>query len=249
MTIKDFFKFYPRIALAFSGGADSAFLLWNAKKYGEHVKAYYVKTQFQPQFEYEDAQRLASELGIEMRTIELDVLSNEAIASNPTTRCYHCKSCIFEAIIDAAAEDGFQVVIDGTNASDQVGDRPGMRALQELQVRSPLRECGLTKADIRRLSKEAGLFTHDKPAYACLATRIPTGTRIVLSDLNRTEHCENFLHGIGLSDCRIRRMGEAAKIQLPETQIPVFLRHRKQILMELKQYYREVLLDMEVRCE
>lgn len=249
MKLCDFFAAYPRVALAFSGGVDSAYLLYAALHCGAQVKAYYAKTAFQPRFEYGDALRLAQELGAQMETVELDVLAEEAIATNPENRCYYCKRRIFTAIQEAAVKDGFSLIIDGTNASDDASDRPGMRALQELEVRSPLREAGLTKAEIRRLSKEAGLFTHDKPAYACLATRIPTGTPITKQQLMRTEKAEEFLKQLGFSDFRIRTMGDAAKLQLPQRQLPLLLQHREQIIEKLKEDYTAVLLDLEVRHE
>ena len=122
-----------------------------------------------------------------------------------------------------------------------------MRALRELEVRSPLREAGLTKQEIRRLSKEAGLFTHDKPAYACLATRIPTGTKITAQNLRRTELAEAYLMQLGFSDFRIRLLGDAARLQLRPEQLPRLLEHRQAIVAELKKYYSSVLLDLEVR--
>ena len=247
MTLQEFFKAQPNVALAFSGGVDSAYLLYAAVTSGANVTAYYVKTPFQPQFEYDDAVKLATDLGAEMKTIHLDVLQDKNVIANPANRCYYCKKRIFSAILAAAQEDGFSIVIDGTNASDDASDRPGMVALQELQVRSPLREAGLTKAEIRRLSKEAGLFTHDKPAYACLATRIPTGTRITQELLEKTEICEEYLKNMGFSDFRIRYFEGSARLQLPEAQIPALLEKRAEILAFLKQYYPAVLLDMEVR--
>ena len=247
MTLQEFFKAQPNVALAFSGGVDSAYLLYAAVTSGANVTAYYVKTPFQPQFEYDDAVKLATELGAEMKTIHLDVLQDKNVSANPANRCYYCKKRIFSAILAAAREDGFSIVIDGTNASDDASDRPGMVALQELQVRSPLREAGLTKAEIRRLSKEAGLFTHDKPAYACLATRIPAGTRISQDLLKKTEICEEYLKNMGFSDFRIRYFEGSARLQLPEAQIPALLEKRAEVLAFLKQYYPAVLLDMEVR--
>ena len=249
MDIEHFFQEHPKVALAFSGGVDSAYLLYAAVKSGAQVRPYYVKTAFQPQFEYEDAQRLARELGVELVKLRLDVLEEPTITANPANRCYYCKQKIFTAIQNAARADGFSVLLDGTNASDQVTDRPGMQALQELSVLSPLRLCGLTKGEIRRLSKEAGLFTHDKPAYACLATRIPTGTPITAGDLQRTEICEAFLMGLGFSGFRIRLLGDSAKLQLPASQLPRLLTLREQVLRELKKYYSGVLLDLEVRDE
>ena len=247
MTLQEFFKEHPAVALAFSGGVDSAYLLYAARQYGAKVTAYYIKTPFQPQFEYADAVKLATELGATMKTIHLDVLQDETITCNPENRCYYCKKQIFSAILEAAKADGFSIVIDGTNASDDASDRPGMVALRELQVRSPLREASLTKAEIRRLSKEAGLFTHDKPAYACLATRIPTGTAITQDLLTKTEMCEECLKNMGFSDFRIRYFGGAARLQLPEAQIPALFEKRAEILAFLKQHYPAVVLDMEVR--
>ena len=178
MTLEEFFRDNPRAALAFSGGTDSAFLLWAAARYGAQVRAYFVKTSFQPAFELRDAERLARELSMPMTVVEGDILAVPGAAENGPERCYHCKRALFTRLTEAARADGFSLLIDGTNASDDAGDRPGMRALRELSVCSPLRECGLTKEEVRRLSREAGLFTWNKPAYACLATRIPTGTRI-----------------------------------------------------------------------
>ena len=247
MTLQQFFKQNPRIALAFSGGVDSAYLLYAAKTFGADVRAYYVKTPFQPQFEYDDAMALAQQLNMPVSVLKIDILSDKTIAANPRNRCYFCKKRIFAAILEAAARDGFACIMDGTNASDDASDRPGMQALQELQVRSPLRECGLTKAEIRRLSKEAGLFTHDKPAYACLATRIPTGTTITEEWLAKTERSEEFLKTLGFTDFRICLAGDAAKIQLPESQLPLLLQHRKTLVETLKKDYNGVLLDLEVR--
>lgn len=249
MDLEQFFREHPKAALAFSGGVDSAYLLYAAVKCGAQVRPYYVKTAFQPQFEYEDARRLARELGVELVTIPLDVLGEPAITANPANRCYFCKQKLFTSIQNAARADGFDLLLDGTNASDRVSDRPGMKALQELSVLSPLRLCGLTKAEIRRRSREVGLFTHDKPAYACLATRIPTGKTITAGDLERTEICEAFLMQLGFSGFRIRLLGDRARLELPESQFPKLLEQRKKVLTALKKYYSGVLLDLEVRDE
>lgn len=247
MELERFFAENPCAAVAFSGGADSAYLLYAAVKAGANVKAYYVKTAFQPQFELEDAKKLAGELGTPMQVLPLDILCDQAVKANPPDRCYHCKKRIFSAIRAAAAQDGFSVLLDGTNASDNAGDRPGIRALKELSVRSPLREAGLTKAEIRRLSKEAGLFTHDKPAYACLATRIPTGETITAEKLCRTEWAETYLAGLGLRDFRVRTMGNTAKLQVRASDLNLVVTHREQITAELGKAYEGVLLDLEVR--
>ena len=139
------------------------------------------------------------------------------------------------------------MILDGTNASDDADDRPGMRALKEMEVKSPLRICGLTKAEIRRLSKEAGLFTWDKPAYACLATRIPTGEEITLEKLQATEKAEAFMMSLGFKDFRVRQENGKAKIQVKEEQLPLILKERENVVKELKQYYAAVTLDLEVR--
>ena len=139
------------------------------------------------------------------------------------------------------------MLLDGTNASDDAGDRPGMKALAELEVLSPLRECGLTKAEIRRLSKEAGLFTWDKPAYACLATRIPAGEKITAEKLSATEASENYLFSLGFTDFRVRSSNGHARLQLPEDQWGLLIEHRKEILSKLGEYYKTVSLDLEVR--
>ena len=247
MMLEHFFEKNNAAAIAFSGGVDSAFLLAMAVRCGARVKAYYVKTAFQPQFELDDACRLAEELGADMEILPVDILCHGIIAANPADRCYHCKKVIFETIIQAAERDGFTVLLDGTNASDDASDRPGMRALREMSVRSPLRECGLHKDEIRRLSKEAGLFTWDKPAYACLATRIPTGEGITLQKLERTEKAESYLTSLGFRDFRVRSEKDIAKLQVTEKDLPDVLEHREEIINELKQHYKAVLLDLEVR--
>ena len=210
MILNEFFSLVPKAAVAFSGGTDSAFLLWAAKKCGCDVRAYYVKTAFQPQFELEDARRLASELAVPMTVVEADIL----------------------AVPEAAAD---------------AGDRPGMRALRELEVRSPLRECGLTKEEVRRRSREAGLFTWDKPAYACLATRIPTGAPITKEDLEKVERAEGALHALGFRDFRVRLFHGAARLQVTEEQLPLVLEQREAISSSLGAAFDGVLLDLKPR--
>lgn len=249
MNLEEFFSKHPVVAVAFSGGVDSAYLLYMACKYATKTKAYYVKSVFQPQFELDDAERLAKELQADMTIIRLDVLSDEQVRMNPQNRCYFCKKRIFSAIREHAQQDGFQVLLDGTNASDDADDRPGMVALQELAVMSPLRLCGLTKTDIRKLSKEAGLFTWDKPSYACLATRIPSGQTIDERLLQRTEKAESFLASLGFCDFRVRTLGELAKLQVCSSQLPLLMEFREQIIDELKKDYKAVLLDLETRDE
>ena len=247
MTLEEFFSENKTIAVALSGGVDSAYLTWAAKHYGAEVRAYFVKTEFQPEFEYEDAMRLTEELGVEKRILSFSVLTDKKVAANPENRCYYCKRRIFSLIGAAAAEDGYELLCDGTNASDDAGDRPGMRALKELHVRSPLRECGLTKEDIRRLSREAGLFTWDKPSYACLATRIRTGEPITKEKLRAAEESEGVLFSMGFTDFRVRQADGHARIEVPEDQMEALFAKREEILRELKPFYKSVSLNLEKR--
>ena len=140
------------------------------------------------------------------------------------------------------------MLLDGTNASDDAGDRPGMAALRELEVRSPLRECGVTKAQVRQLSRQAGLFTWDKPAYACLATRVPTGTAITAEMLARVEQAESALAALGFADFRVRLLDGCARLQLTEAQLPRALACRQQILAALATLFDGVLLDLNSRA-
>lgn len=242
-----FFRENNRMALAFSGGVDSAYLLSAAISSGAEVRAYYVKAQFQPEFEYRDAQRLAGELGADMRVIECDILACESVRLNPPDRCYHCKREIFGRIAQAALEDGYTLIIDGTNASDDAMDRPGMRALQELSVRSPLRECGITKREVRMLSRAAELFTWDKPAYACLATRIKSGVPITAESLQNIEWAEDALFALGFSDFRVRVEGSLARLQMPKDQFPRAAEHSNELLSRLGERFDGVVLDLKPR--
>ena len=246
-SLAAFFAAHPRLALAFSGGADSAYLLYAATACGCDVKAYYVQSAFQPAFEREDARRLASELGARVQFIPLDALGDDTVGANPADRCYHCKRRVFAAILQAAKADGYDTVIDGTNASDDAGDRPGMRALEELRVLSPLRLCGITKAQLREYSRQAGLFTWDKPAYACLATRVPTGTPLSEALLQRIEGAEDRLFDLGFTDFRCRVYHDAARLQFRRDQLERALTLRDAIRAALKPYFDVILLDTEVR--
>lgn len=240
MTLSDFFCRYPKAALAFSGGVDSAYLLHAARQAGADVKPYFIRTPFQPAFELADAKKLAPDLTV----LDLDVLQCAEVASNPADRCYHCKKQLFDFLKKQAEADGYTLLLDGTNASDQWDDRPGMKALEELRVLSPLRLCGLTKDDIRHLSREAGLFTWDKPAYACLATRIPTGTPIGRDTLRRIESAEEALARLGYRDFRVRVFHNAARLQLPFDQFPTTPDDYIHIRDALTPWFEAVFLDL-----
>lgn len=247
MTLEQFFQENPRCALGFSGGVDSAYLLYAGVKAGADIRPYFIKTAFQPAFELADAQKLAAGLGVEVAVLELDALADPRVAANPADRCYFCKQNLFRTLKERAVADGYPVLLDGTNASDEAGDRPGMRALAELSVRSPLRECGLTKAEIRARSREAGLFTWDKPAYACLATRVPAGETITAETLARVEGAEDALFRLGYTDFRVRVFHGAARIQLPRGQMERAVREAETIQAALKPYFTPILLDLEGR--
>lgn len=247
MTLEQFFKENPKAGLAFSGGTDSAYLLWAAKEYGCDIRAYFVKTAFQPAFELEDARRLAQQLETPLTVIGAEVLCQKEIAENGPERCYFCKKALFGKIKEQAQKDGCPVLLDGTNASDDVADRPGMKALAQLKVRSPLRECDLTKQQVRDASKKAGLFTWNKPAYACLATRIPTGTPLALPLLEKVEKAEDALRALGFSDFRVRLYHGAARIQVTAAQAQKALEEQEKIVSAIKPFFEAVFLDLEYR--
>ena len=243
MTIQEFFQENPIAAVAFSGGVDSAFLLHEAARYAEKTAAYFVQTPFQPSFEQEDARETAARVGVDLTVIEFDILTVPEAASNPPDRCYYCKRALFTLLQTRARADGFPLILDGGNASDDAGDRPGMRALRELGVRSPLRECGVTKSDVRRLSHEAGLPVWSKPSYACLATRVPSGTPITAESLRRVAEGESALMACGLIDFRLRLRDENALLQVRLEQMEL----ARQLLTSppeaLKKNFGAVILD------
>ena len=247
MTLQEFFTEHPKAALGFSGGVDSSYLLWAAVNAGADIAPYYIQTAFQPAFELEDAQRLCAQIGVKLNVIRLDALADPRVAANPANRCYYCKVGLFGALRARAKADGYDLLLDGTNASDDAGDRPGMKALREMEVRSPLRECGLTKAMIRQESRKAGLFTWDKPAYACLATRVPTGRTITSELLRRVEGAETALFALGFTDFRVRLYDEAARLQLTEGQLAKAVEQRQAIRQALAPWFDVVLLDTQTR--
>ena len=246
-VLRSWFAAHPRFVLAFSGGCDSAYLFYAAAECGADFAACYVKSAFQPEFELEDAQRLARELGREIDVIELDVLADAQVRANPKDRCYFCKQRIFSAICERARTLGYGLVIDGTNASDDASDRPGMRALRELRVESPLRSCGVSKAEVRALSKQAGLFTWNKPAYACLATRIPADTPIDAETLEKIERAESMLADMGFSDFRARIAGNGVRLELTEGDMAHLMERRAEVCAALAGDFDGISLDLRPR--
>ncbi len=249
MDLNEFARLHPRAVLGFSGGVDSAYLLYAGRKAGADWRPVFLRSVFQPAFELEDAQKLCRELGAELTVLDADILSVADVRKNEADRCYHCKHALFSALRNWAAQQGLDCLLDGNNASDPPGDRPGMRAAAELGVLSPLREAGLTKSEIRRLSREAGLFTWDKPAYACLATRVYSGTPLDADTLKRVERGEAALRELGFTDLRIRVFHHAARVQLRQAEMEQALRKRGEILTALKPLFPAVLLDLEERPE
>ncbi len=247
MDLPRFWRAHPAAAIALSGGADSAYLLYSAVQAGAAVKAYFVQTEFQPAFERDDAQRLAAQLGVPLQVLPLEALADPQIAVNPPDRCYHCKRRLLSAILDRARADGYALLADGTNASDTAGDRPGMRALGELSVVSPLRLCGLDKQDVRRRAREAGLFTWDKPAYACLATRFPAGMPLAAEELRKIDEAEAYLRELGFSDLRLRRTPGGVRLQLPAAQLPAAAAQAAAISARLTPVFGEAVLDLAPR--
>ncbi len=245
MDICEFFKKNKNVTVAVSGGVDSAVLLFYAVKYAENVNACFVKTELQPQFEEEDAAAVCNALNVPLKVISLSVLDNNNISSNPSDRCYYCKRLIFENICNVS-DNGF-VVIEGTNYDDDVGSRPGFKALFELGVQSPLRLCKIIKAQIRKTAEENLISVYNKPSYACLATRVPTGVTITEEILNKTEKVEKELRAMSFSNFRIRYDNGKALLELNENDRNVYLSNKKKIDTMLKRYYNGVVLSDKVR--
>lgn len=200
--------------VAFSGGLDSTFLLWAARKtLADRVIAATLATPYTPGWELREAKQTAGELGVEHLLIMVPEVPEE-IRFNPDNRCYLCKKRLFSLIAAEAARRGVHHVIDGTNADDAGDYRPGLRALRELNVKSPLLECGITKEDIRLLSRDAGLPAWQKTPCACLLTRIPHGREITQDELVRIELSEQYLRDRGFETVRVRSHGDLARIEL-----------------------------------
>lgn len=235
LALRKFFEEHERPALAFSGGADSSYLFYAAVTCGADVTAYFVKTQFQPQFELDDAERTAKWLGQDLTVIHANAIADPTVRANPDDRCYHCKKTVFGAISERARQDGKGFIMDATNASDDPAGRPGMKALSEMGIISPLRICGITKPQVRELSREAGLWTWDLPSNSCLATRIPTGMELTDGNLARTEEVEDLVRELGFRDIRVRTTADGrARFEVTDKE--------RNLLADKKQNVEKILL-------
>ena len=218
--LDEIFHSAGKALIAFSAGVDSTYLLKAAHDImGGNVIAVTVSSPFFPAEELTDAEVFCKAENIRHIVMGHDPLASPEVAANPRNRCYLCKRIIFSKISALADEMGIVNVFDGSNLDDDPKDRPGMRALDELGIKSPLREAGLTKTDIRELSREMGLSTWDKPALACIATRIATGEILTREKLMMTEKAERFIRSLGFGQLRVRMNGNSARIEVPPEDI------------------------------
>lgn len=206
-------------AVALSGGVDSALLLAACSRASVQAAAITAFTPLQPQFERQDARRAAQEAGCELYVLQPEPLALPEFCANDSRRCYYCKQLIFGAIKAKAQELGCGALLDGANADDAGDYRPGMQAAAELCFISPLLACGFTKQEVRELARRYGLAAADKPAYACLASRIAYGETITPAKLAMVEQAEDALRKLGLKDLRVRCHGNLARIEINRQQI------------------------------
>lgn len=239
---------FGKAALAFSGGVDSTFLAKICfEALGDNALAITADTPFMARSEMTEAHQMAQEIGIRHQIVQLNDIG-EQILANPKDRCYWCKTAVFKKLWEITKTESLGFLLDGTNLDDLDDYRPGLKALSELEVKSPLQEVGFTKDDIRQASKSMGLPTWEKPSLACLASRIPYDQPITTEKLGRVEKAEEFLREKGIVQLRVRDHQEIARIEVsPEERVKFF---SAEFLDETTSYLRElgfryVTLDME----
>ena len=234
--------------VAFSSGVDSTFLLRVAhEELGERVVAVTARSHTFPKRELDEAAAFCRAEGVRHVVIDSEELDIPGFAENPPDRCYHCKRELFGRLLAFARENGLAAVLEGSNIDDDGDYRPGRRAIRELGIVSPLHEAGLTKAEIRALSREMGLPTSDKPSFACLASRFPYGERITAAGLERVEKAEQWLldAGFGLRQLRVRSHGDMARIEVPSDDIPRLAARAAEIAAAFKDLgFAYVTLDL-----
>ncbi|TET26985.1 ATP-dependent sacrificial sulfur transferase LarE [Candidatus Aerophobetes bacterium] len=247
--LKEILRETESALIAYSGGVDSTFLLKIARDtLGSDVLAVTADSPTYPSQEIQEAKALARKLSVRHLTIETEEFADSNFISNPPDRCYYCKKELFSKLRKIARENHLNHILDGSNLDDEKDFRPGMRAAREFGVRSPLREAGFTKEDIRQLSKELDLATWNKPALACLASRFPYGKPLTKQDLGRVGKAEKLLRDMGIGQIRVRHHGHIARIEVPRGEINRFLSDsfRKKLVDKLKELgYTYVTLDLE----
>lgn len=237
-----------RVGVSFSGGVDSTLLLCLAVEAcgRDNVLALTGLSASLPRRELEAAREAARRLGVTHLEVETGEFADPAFRTNPPDRCYHCKKRRLAALRQAAAERGVGQVVEGTNRDDLADYRPGLRATEEAGVRSPLLEAGLGKEEIRALSRERGLAGWDRPAAACLASRVPYGVELTGERLTQVERAEEYLAGLGFSPVRVRHHGEVARIEVAPEERGRLLERAAEVQAQLERLgFRYVALDLQ----